>query len=80
MDGTLRIRCQTADGTQEHFKIERTTKLRKLVEAYCKVRKVSRGQLRLLFDGVSVGDNQTPDELGIEDEDVIDVLEEQLGG
>ena len=59
---------------------QRTTRLRKLIEAYCDAEKTGRGNLRFLFDGEHIGDEQTPAELDMEDGDVIDVLEGQVGG
>ena len=37
-------------------------------------------QIRFLFDGNRLRDNQTPDELEMEDDDVIDAMLFQVGG
>ena len=36
--------------------------------------------LRFLFEGQRIADNHTPKELGMEEEDVIEVYQEQTGG
>ena len=36
--------------------------------------------VRFLFDGNRISPNQTPEELDMEDNDVIDVMVEQQGG
>uniref|UniRef100_A0A8C6L8G7 Ubiquitin-like domain-containing protein n=1 Tax=Nothobranchius furzeri TaxID=105023 RepID=A0A8C6L8G7_NOTFU len=41
---------------------------------------VPASTLRFLFEGQRIADNQTPKELGMEDEDVIEVYQEQTGG
>uniref|UniRef100_W5KC33 Ubiquitin-like domain-containing protein n=1 Tax=Astyanax mexicanus TaxID=7994 RepID=W5KC33_ASTMX len=41
---------------------------------------VPMNSLRFLFEGQRITDNQTPKELGMEDEDVIEVYQEQTGG
>jgi small ubiquitin-related modifier len=37
-------------------------------------------QIRFLFDGNRLRENQTPDELEMEDDDVIDAMLFQVGG
>ena len=57
-----------------HFKIKRHTKLKKLMEAYCLRQGLVLAQVRFLFDGARLRDTQTPDELDMEDDDVIDAM------
>ncbi|OWK00084.1 hypothetical protein Celaphus_00015923, partial [Cervus elaphus hippelaphus] len=40
----------------------------------------SMNSLRFLFEGQRIADNHTPKELGMEEEDVIEVYQEQTGG
>ncbi|MGH0133519.1 UNVERIFIED_CONTAM: hypothetical protein FKN15_052975 [Acipenser sinensis] len=51
---------------------------------YIKLKVIGQGvpmnSLRFLFEGQRIADNQTPKELGMEDEDVIEVYQEQTGG
>ena len=55
-----------------HFKIKKKTQLMKLMEAYCARQSLQMEQIRFLFDGNRLRDTQTPDELDMEDDDVID--------
>ena len=50
------------------------------MEAYCARQSLRRDQIRFLFDGGRLGDNQTPHELEMEDDDVIDAMLFQVGG
>ena len=69
-----------ADGAEVYFKIRRNTPLKKLMDAYCKKQGVSRPSVRFLFDGAPLNEVKTPDDLDIENEDVIDAMIEQTGG
>lgn len=48
------------DGTVVHFKIKKNTPLRKLMTAYCERQGFQRPAIRFMFDGVAVGEEQTP--------------------
>uniref|UniRef100_A0AAZ3S235 Ubiquitin-like domain-containing protein n=1 Tax=Oncorhynchus tshawytscha TaxID=74940 RepID=A0AAZ3S235_ONCTS len=68
------------DNSEIHFKVKMTTHLKKLKESYSQRQGVPMNTLRFLFEGQRISDNQTPKELGMEDEDVIEVYQEQTGG
>lgn len=68
------------DNTEVHFKIKKTTQLRKLKQAFCDRQGVALNSLRFLFDGQRINDDQTPKDLEMEDDDVIEVYQEQTGG
>ena len=74
-----RYRC-AQDGNIVHFKIKKKTQLKKLMEAYCARQSLQMDQIRFLFDGNRLRDTQTPDELEMEDDDVIDAMLFQVGG
>ncbi|CAO2628073.1 Small ubiquitin-related modifier 1 [Lemmus lemmus] len=57
-----------------------TTQLKKLKESYCQRQGVPSNSLKFLFEGQKITDNHTPEELEMEDEDVIEVYQEQIGG
>jgi small ubiquitin-related modifier len=52
----------------------------KLKKSYADRTGVSIASLRFLFDGRRINDEDTPKSLGMEDDDVIEVYQEQLGG
>jgi len=57
-----------------------TTQLSKLMNAFCQRQGVQMNSVRFLFDGQRLTETQTPQQLDMEDGDVIDVMVEQLGG
>ncbi len=61
------------------FKIKQTTPLRKLMEAYCQQQGLELSSVRFLYDGNRLQGDQKPDDLEMEDEDVIDALLNQVG-
>eukprot|EP01064_Diplonema_japonicum_P034280 TRINITY_DN7062_c0_g1_i1.p2 TRINITY_DN7062_c0_g1~~TRINITY_DN7062_c0_g1_i1.p2 ORF type:complete len:104 (+),score=37.85 TRINITY_DN7062_c0_g1_i1:43-312(+) len=74
------LKVVNADGAEVYFKIRRNTALKKLMDAYCKKQGVSRAAVRFLFDGAPLDDAKTPDDLDMENDDVIDAMIEQTGG
>ncbi|KAG5510799.1 hypothetical protein JKF63_07871 [Porcisia hertigi] len=76
----ISLKVVNADGAEMFFKIKRGTQLKKLIDAYCKKQGISRGSVRFLFDGAPIDESKTPDDLGMEEDDVIDAMVEQTGG
>ncbi|GLC48186.1 hypothetical protein PLESTB_000068600 [Pleodorina starrii] len=74
----LVVKDQT--GNEVHFKVKMKTKLEKVFNAYCNKKGVEPSSVRFLFDGTRVSPGATPDELGMEDGDVLDCVIEQVGG
>lgn len=74
------LKVVNADGAEMFFRIRRGTQLKKLIDAYCKKQGISRGSVRFLFDGSPIDESKTPEDLGMEDDDVIDAMVEQTGG
>ncbi|CAH3130928.1 unnamed protein product, partial [Pocillopora meandrina] len=76
----INLKVMGQDNTEVHFKIKKTTQLKKLKQAYCDRQGVPLNSLRFLFDGQRINDDQTPKDLEMEDDDVIEVYQEQTGG
>lgn len=75
------INLKVSDGDAEiYFKIKRSTPMKRLMEAFCKRQGKTMDSLRFLSDGERIGVNTTPDQLGLEDGDVIEAHREQIGG
>ena len=68
------------DGNEVFFKIKKDTPLRKLMDAYCKRCAVERTAIRFLYDGERLDGTSSATELGMTDEDIIDVVLQQTGG
>ena len=77
----LNIKTSNQQGIELYFKIRNTTPLKYLLDAFCKHQGVSRHSTSFLFDGNRIddtNDTQTPEQLGMEDGDVIDVMQPSL--
>lgn len=75
------INLKVSDGTAEiFFKIKRTTPMKRLMEAFCKRQGKAMESLRFLIDGARVTPDNTPEDLELEDGDVIEAHREQVGG
>ena len=68
------------DGNEVFFKIRKTTPLNKLITTYLERQSLKGENLRFLFDGNRIGPNQTPEEMDMEENDIIDVVLMQTGG
>lgn len=76
----IKLKVIGQDSSEIHFKVKMTTHLKKLKESYSQRQGVPMSSLRFLFEGQRVSDHHTPKELGMEEEDVIEVYQEQTGG
>ncbi|XP_037056317.1 small ubiquitin-related modifier 1-like [Peromyscus leucopus] len=76
----IEVKVIAQDGNEIHFKVKTTTQLKKLKESYCQRQGVPSNSLKFLFEGQRIADNHTPEELGLEEEDMIEVYQEQTGG
>ena len=73
MNPYVNLKVKAKDGTQVHFKIGKTTKLGKLMEAYCERQALALALLETHFDfdGTRLHHAQTPEDLNMQDDDVI---------
>lgn len=79
-DEQLTIRLVDQNKEEIQFKVKKTTKLSKVFEAYATRKGVDRRSIRFQFDGENVSNEDTPKLLEMEDQDIIQVMLEQLGG
>ena len=75
---TVKVRAH--NGQESLFKMRRDTPLYKLMNAFCRRHGLQRASIRFLYDGVRLDDLDTPETLGIENEDTIDAMLFQVGG
>ncbi|KAE9372509.1 ubiquitin-like protein [Stipitochalara longipes BDJ] len=76
----LNVKVVDQDGNDLYFKIKKHTALKKVMDAYCERQGKTRGLVRFLFEGHRIQDNDTPESLELEDNDMIQVFLEQQGG
>jgi len=62
------------------LRLKRTTCMEKLFNAYCHRTKQNLNSCRFIFEGERLKPGDTPDSLGMEDEETVDVMTEQIGG
>eukprot|EP01134_Creolimax_fragrantissima_P006514 CFRG6514T1 len=80
-DQQLHLKVVTQEGTEVDFKIKFHTQLSKLMNAFCQRQGIERKSVRFMTpDGDQINDNDTATDLGLEDGDSIDVMQEQTGG
>ncbi|PHH91264.1 hypothetical protein CDD83_1126 [Cordyceps sp. RAO-2017] len=70
----------TDNNNEVFFKIKRSTKLEKLMNAFCERQGKSMTSVRFLFEGTRVQPTDTPDGLEMVDGDTLEVHQEQVGG
>ncbi|PVV04327.1 hypothetical protein BB560_001179 [Smittium megazygosporum] len=76
----LNLKVVGADNQDIFFKIKKSTRLEKLMHAYCERTGTTINSVRFLFDGQRLSPSNTPAELEMEDGDTIDAMVEQIGG
>jgi small ubiquitin-related modifier len=79
-EGTLSIRVRDQNQGEVVFKVKRTTKMKRVLQAFCDRKGWQSNQVRFAFDGQRVDEDMSPDDLGMESNDTIDAFLEQLGG
>ncbi|KAI9171945.1 Ubiquitin-like protein SMT3 [Paramyrothecium foliicola] len=78
---TEHLNIKVTDNNNEiFFKIKRSTKLEKLMNAFCERQGKAITSVRFLFDGSRVQPSDTPDTLEMADGDTLEVHQEQVGG
>lgn len=73
-ENSIEIKVQGKEpDSKKTFRILKTDQLEKLMTAYCEYRKLPRSRIKFLFDGEELKGGETPEQLDMEHEDVIDV-------
>jgi len=80
-DEYIRLRVITSDMTNEvHFRVKAATALVRLKRSYCSKLGFQVDELRFVFDGHRITDDDTPKSLGMINDDVIEIYQERTGG
>lgn len=80
-DEYIRLRVITSDMTNEvHFRVKSVTTLGRLKRSYCSKLGFQVEELRFVFDGHRITDDDTPKSLGMINDDVIEIYQERTGG
>lgn len=76
----IKLKVVGQDSNEIHFRVKMTTQMGKLKKSYSERVGVPVASLRFLFDGRRISDDETPKQLEMENDDVIEVYQEQTGG
>ena len=76
----INLKVVTQDDNEIYFKCKQTTPLQKLMHAFCNRQGVSIYSVRFMFNDHRIKERDTPQQLDMEDGDIIDVLQEIRGG
>ena len=68
---TITIKVMAHDNTKFYFKVSMSTPFRRLMDAYCEERGVPSGSFRFVFEADRLRPEETPSDVGMEDEDVV---------
>jgi len=80
-DEYIHLRVITSDMTNDvHFRVKATTSLVRLKRSYCSKLGFQVDELRFVFDGHRITDDDTPKKLGMINDDVIEIYQERTGG
>merc|ERR1712226_1310500 len=76
----IKLKVVGQDSNEIDFCVKMTTQMGKLKKSYSERVGVPVSSLRFLFDGRRINDDETPKQLEMEQDDVIEVYQEQTGG
>uniref|UniRef100_A0A1J3E3M3 Small ubiquitin-related modifier n=1 Tax=Noccaea caerulescens TaxID=107243 RepID=A0A1J3E3M3_NOCCA len=68
------------DGGSDVYKVGVNAPLKKLMTIYCEKKNLDYRTVRFIFDGKELKPRNTPAQLMMEDDDIIDMVTEQGGG
>jgi small ubiquitin-related modifier len=76
----VNLTIKDPQGEEVYFKVKRTTRMRKLFQAFCKRSNTEYETMRFFFQGERVDDETTPADLGLKDGDKLDAFVRQVAG
>jgi len=76
----IKLKVVGQDTNEIHFRVKMSTQMGKLKKSYSERVGAPVSSLRFLFDGRRINDDETPKQLEMENDDVIEVYQEQTGG
>ena len=76
----IKLKVVGQDSNEIHFRVKMSTSMAKLKKSYAERVGAQVTNLRFLFDGRRINDDDSPKVLEMEQEDVIEVYQEQTGG
>ncbi|XP_063675003.1 small ubiquitin-related modifier 1-B-like isoform X2 [Bolinopsis microptera] len=74
----INLRVIGQNNSEVHFRIKKTTQMKKLKAAFCERQGIPINSVRFLFEGQRINDEQAPKDLEMEDNDTIEVYQNKL--
>lgn len=80
-NGYINLRVISSDySTEIQFRVKITTKLVRLKKVYSRQSGLIREEINFTFDGYRITDEDTPESLGMSNNDIIEVYQQRYGG
>jgi small ubiquitin-related modifier len=79
-NAAITLKVVDSSGEEMFFKVKKTTKMKKIMDAYAEKKGVNLKAIRFTHDGERIKEDDTPKMLELEDDDQIDVRLETVGG
>jgi small ubiquitin-related modifier len=76
----VNLTIKDPQGEESYFKVKRSTRMRKLFQAFCKRNSLDPATIRFFFQGERINEDHTPDDIGFRDGDKIDSFVRQTAG
>ena len=73
------VKVNGQDGTKYEFRIYKHTKMNAIFRYYARIKKVDERAFKLFFEGNRISNDDTPESLGLENDDEIDATFEMRG-
>jgi hypothetical protein len=80
VDNIIHVVLKDQAGDNTTFKVKPTTRFEKLINVYAKQHGKAVETFRFFFEGQRIQKTDTPESLGMDDGNMVDVFLEQLGG
>jgi small ubiquitin-related modifier len=76
----IRLKVVGQEGDEVRFKVKLTTPMHRVMKSYANRKGIPEDLLRFRFNGRRIGNDSTPKTMGLIQDDVIEVFQEQTGG
>lgn len=76
----IHLKVYDNEGTEIEYKVKKSISFAKILQEYCKGKSVSPNTLRLTYKGKEVSQYDSPEVMGMEDGDSLEIMAAQTGG
>ena len=76
----IKLKIASQAGTEVYFALRRNMPFSRMMSVYCPTQGIEPSTLRFVYDGQRIREDQTPQDLEMEEDDTIDAFSMQIGG